>query len=129
MERPLFAPPVKPALNGRIEESGDESIAADALFEQVHVDKAKLKGRIRQALQTRDQITLSQILTDEPLQQGLAEVVAYLGIAADDATSVIDDRVSETVRWRDDRGVERQATIPLVIFGQVTTVEKSGRAA
>ena len=129
MERPLFAPPVKPALNGRIEESGDEIIAADALFEQVHVDKAKLKGRIRQALQTRDQITLSQILTDEPLQQGLAEVVAYLGIAADDATSVIDDRVSETVRWRDDRGVERQATIPLVIFGQVTTVEKSGRAA
>ena len=118
MERPLFTPPIRPTLDGRIEAGGEELISADALFEQVYVDKGKLKSRIRRALQTRDQISLSQILVDDPLAQGLAEIVAYLSIAADDAANVIDDRTSETVRWRDADGIERQATVPLVIFGQ-----------
>ena len=127
MERPLFTPPIKPVLDGRIEAGGDEPIAADALFDHVYVDKVKLKSQIRRALQARDQISLSQILAEHPLQQGLAEIVAYLSIAADDPASVIDDRSNETVRWRDEDGFDRQATMPLVIFGQSQRLPLNGK--
>jgi hypothetical protein len=118
MERPLFTPPVKPALDGRIEEGGEEIVSADALIDHVYVDKESLKSRIRQALQRRSQISLPELVADAPLEQGLAELVAYLGIAADDPASIIDDRQHQTLEWTDNEGRRRQATLPLVIFGR-----------
>ena len=42
MERLLFTLPIRPAHDGRIEAGSDEPISADALFEQVYVDKGRL---------------------------------------------------------------------------------------
>jgi len=50
------------------------------------------------------------------LEKGLAELVAYLSLASEDDAAIIDDRQKQTLRWRDAEGLERQATLPLVIF-------------
>ena len=80
------------------------------------MDKARLQARVRQSLQTRDQVTLTTLLMSHPLEQGLAELIAYLSLAADDARAVIDDEHPQTVDWMDDTGGLRRATLPTVIF-------------
>lgn len=118
MDRPLFAPPIKARIAQQSIEEGGAGIDADALFEQVYVDKAALDARIRRALQTRDQVALTTLLAEYPLEQGLAELVAYLSLAADDGKALIDESRVETVVWTDRRGDSRQATLPTVIFSR-----------
>jgi hypothetical protein len=118
MERPLYSPPFKPRVAQQIVSEGDESLAADALFDQVYVDKTELMSRIRQALQTRHQISLADLVGEWPLEQGLAELVAYLSLASDDDAAVIDDSRKQTLVWTDENGSQRQATLPLVVFGR-----------
>ena len=118
MDRPLFTPPLKPRIEQQPLEAGDAAVAADALFEQVYVDRARLAARIRQALQTRDQVALTTLLEAHPLEHGLAELVAYLGLAAEDRKAVIDEGRSETVAWLDAEGRSRRATLPTVIFSR-----------
>ena len=117
MERPLYSPPHKPELETEIESADTRTIDTDALYEQVIVDKVRLKGQIRQLLQVRTQVTLGEVLTKHPLQQGLAELVAYLSIAANDRRALFDDDLpEERVTWRDGRGKLRQADLPCIIF-------------
>jgi hypothetical protein len=61
-----------------------------------------------------------------PLEQGLAELVTYLSLAASDSTSVIDDAQRQTLTWTDEDGTVRQGTLPLVVFCRPTPA--SGRA-
>jgi Protein of unknown function (DUF3375) len=126
MERPLFTPPAKPALNGRLVDDDGELVPSDALFDTVYVDKSRLQARIRQALQMRSQISLADLVAQSPLEQGLSELIAYLSLATDSATAdrpqaVIDDRVQQTISWTDVDGRLRQATMPLVIFARAGT--------
>jgi hypothetical protein len=88
----------------------------DALFDQFHVDKERLRARLRRALQTRHQISLAELLEDEPIEQGLAELVAWLSLATGDARSVIDEERPQTVWWTDGNGTTREATLPTVVF-------------
>ena len=118
MERPLYSPPFKARVAQQNIAEGDESLAADALFDQVYVDKTLLQSRIRQALQTRHHISLADLVAQWPLEQGLAELVAYLSLASDDEAAAIDDSRKQTLWWIDDEGTQRQATLPLVIFGR-----------
>ncbi|HKE25899.1 MAG TPA: DUF3375 domain-containing protein [Bryobacteraceae bacterium] len=123
MERPLYSPPFKPRVAQQMLVEGDQSLTADALFDQIYVDKALLRGRIRQALQTRYQISLADLVGEWPLEQGLAELVAYMSLAADDDTAVIDDSHKQTLWWTDESGARRQATLPLVLFGRKAAVK------
>ena len=52
------------------------------------------------------------------MQRGFAELVAYLSLAADDRHALIEDTQKQTVRWTDNTGRERQATLPLVIYSR-----------
>jgi hypothetical protein len=115
-ERPLYSPPFKPAIEDAHVVLGSEDISAAALFEQVYVDKGRLAGNVRRALQTHDQTTLAEIIAAHPLERGLAELVAYLSLAADDRQAMIDDAHAETIAWTDATGTVRQATLPQVIF-------------
>jgi len=116
MERLLFTPPFKADIRAAaIDESG-AAIAADALFEQIYVDEGRLMSNVRRALQTRRQVSLGAVVADSPLEQGLAELATYLKLATQDVAAVIDDERCETVHWSGSGGVERQATLPLVIF-------------
>jgi hypothetical protein len=116
MDRPLFSPPHKPRVSSEAVVAGGADIPADALYDQVYVDHAALAAHVRRALQTRPQVSLAELLDERPLALGLAELVAYLALAADDRDAVIDDGSRQQVTWTDRDGLSRQATLPLVIF-------------
>lgn len=103
MERPLYIPPIKPLIADVVLEPGDEDLDAAALFSQVVVDKAALSRHIRNALQDRSQITLAELIEKQPLQHGLAELIAYLQLASDAFKSVVDEEVTEVIAWKNTR--------------------------
>jgi len=120
MERPLYTPAIKPLIADIELESGDAEVDAAALYSQVVIDKAQLAKHIRHALQDRSQITLRELCEMQPLQQGLAELVAYLQLASDAFKSVVDEEVAETIVWSregpDGQEYAKQARLPRVIF-------------
>jgi uncharacterized protein DUF3375 len=116
MDRPLFTPPVKSLITQHALDAGDTDVPADALFEQFYVDPQRLSACLRQALQTRRQVSLGQLLEEHPLEQGLSELVAWLTLATGEASGVIDEDRPQTIDWIDDRGRPRRATLPTVIF-------------
>lgn len=120
MERPLYSPAVKPLIADIALESGDAEIDAGVLYSQVVVDKARLARHIRHALQDRSQITLRELCDSQPLQHGLAELVAYLQLAGDAFKTVVDEDVTESVSWHrsgpDGEETVKRARLPRVIF-------------
>jgi hypothetical protein len=128
LERPLYQPPVHTALASVALAVGVADMDSAALFSQVRVDKAALAAHVRRSLQTKAQISLGELLTTRPLQQGLAELVAYLQLASESPASVVDDATLETVVWSVEEGDAdanprepgarrmRRAELPRVIF-------------
>ncbi|MQA91371.1 MAG: DUF3375 family protein [Gemmatimonas sp.] len=116
MERPLFTPPVRPVIRQQTLDAGDVELSADVLFQQFYVDKDRLRTRLRKAFQTRRQISLEELLEAEPLEEGLAELVAWLSLATGENRGVIDESRPQTVPWTDANGCIRKATLPTVIF-------------
>ena len=117
MERPLHAVTVKTAIASVVLEAGAEDLDASALFSQFVIDKAALVRHLRWTLQQRAQVTLLELLETRPLTQGLAELVAYLQIAAD-GPNAVDENVEDVVRWHGVDGRERRARLPRVIFSR-----------
>lgn len=118
LDRPLFRSPFRPSLAEQIVVEGTQDLPADALFEHTYVDKLRLTAHIRRMLQTRTQVSLAELVETAPLEHGLAEIVAYLSIAADSDAAIIDDKHKQTLVWTDQQGNLRQATLPLIIFGR-----------
>ncbi len=120
MERPLHTPAIKPVFADIALESGDSDVDASVLYSQVVIDKMRLARHIRHTLQDRQQITLSELCEIQPLQHGLAELVAYLQLAGDAFRSVVDEDTTDVIVWRGSgsNGLEqeKQARLPRVIF-------------
>ncbi len=120
MERRLHQPPVKPLIADVELDAGDEDVDASALFTQVLIDKPRLERHVRNALQTRSQVTLRELCELQPLQHGLAELVGYLELAGETFHATVDETVSEPVFWHGARTngepIWRQARVPRVIF-------------
>lgn len=116
MDRPLFAPPEQAALDDAVVLSSADDIPADALFDAIYIDKTLLAERVRRILQQRAQTTLAEIVRAHPLEQGLAELIAYFSIAADNSDAMFASNGEETITWTDKEGVLRKAIIPVVIF-------------
>lgn len=120
MERPLFIPAVNPLIADLELQEGDDDVDPAALYAQVFVDRARLAMHIRQALQARSQITLRELIDVQPMQQGLAELVAYLQLGSESFKAVVDEDTSELITWEalasDGTGVHKQARLPRVIF-------------
>ena len=117
MERPLYSVSAKPVLTEQILIGDDGELATDALYDQMVVDKAQLAACVRHALQTRQQITLSELLQQFPLEQGLAELVTYLALASEDSKAIFDELNYDVVSWSDG-GVKRNASLPRVIYNR-----------
>ena len=120
MERPLYTPAIKPLLAALALESGDVDLDATVLYSQVVIDQAQLARHIRHALQDRTQISLRELCDLQPLRHGLAELVAYLQLASDTFTSVVDEDTTDIILWRgsgvDGQDQDKQARLPRVIF-------------
>jgi ribosomal protein S16 len=120
MDRPLFSPPLKPRIDQQDLAEGDADIDPEALFNQVFVDHERLRAGIRRALAEREQVRLSELIAEQPLELGLAELVSYLAIADEDRHAVVDDDSHEEIEWTDVAGMTRRARVPLVLFTRVS---------
>jgi len=121
LERPLHKPKAKVKLAELVLELGDDAaLDTSVLFDQVSIDHGALRDHIHDLLEDRSQVTLYEVVTHRPLAQGLAELVAYLQIAARDFESAVDASVIETIEWtsNDDDGAPagRRAQLPRVIY-------------
>ncbi len=117
LERPLYRAPTKTALTATKLAAGHAEGDAQALFEQVRIDKAALAQHIRQSLQTRTHISLGELLQLRPLQHGLGELVAYLQLASSGAVqTALDESVQETIHWVSADGTPRSATVARILF-------------
>jgi len=118
MERVLFSPPAVRHIDQDVHEASGTEVSADALFEQVYVDKERLRAHLRRALQTRAQVSLEELIAERPLELGLAELIAWLSLATGEHPAAIDENDLRTVRWTDARGIRRTASVPAVIFAR-----------
>ncbi len=120
LERPLYTPTsrvrlTEPDLKGE----NDEDVDLRTLLDLVVVNRDELAGFIRQALQTRAQITIRELVALHPLRHGLAELVGYLqlaGSAEEKREAVVDESRSEVVEWPAGNGRVRRARMPVVTF-------------
>lgn len=115
-ERPLYCPPFKPLIEAVALDEGDADIDTAALYSQVIVDRAELTHNISKELQERSQISLGELVAHHPLRHGLAELVTYLQIAGEWPHTAVDEEMKERVKWNAENGVNRQATLPRIIF-------------
>ncbi|MCA1778696.1 MAG: DUF3375 domain-containing protein [Xanthomonadaceae bacterium] len=118
LERPLYSPPLKPRIDQHTLDEGRAEVDSDALFNQIFVDRDQLRANIRRALQSNTQISLENLIAERPLELGLAELVSYLAIAAEDPHAMIDETVRSIVFWTGADGTERRAQVPRVIFAR-----------
>lgn len=118
MERPLYAPAWKPVLKGGAVQPGDEVDDTAALYSQFVVDKAALADHVQRMLRRRSQVTLPELVEGRPLQQGLAELVAYLSLATESGRAVFDEAVEDEIAWVSPEGQHRRAKLPRVIFSR-----------
>ena len=115
MSRGLFRPAVRPVID-EIPEEGQAEFDSTALYSQHYVDEQALRARIRHALQGRQQISLSELVKQYPVQKGLSEIVAYLNIASGSDHALINAEQDEVIDWLDDQGHRKEASMPEVVF-------------
>lgn len=118
MDRPLFTPPVHPVIEQQLLQEGQDDSDPGALFDQIYVDKGRLQTLIQHGLQSHEQLALSELVQTHPLEQGLAELVTYLELAADDPRAMIDEQQTFEVTWQDSDGWMRRAQTPRVVFSR-----------
>ncbi|WP_028583773.1 DUF3375 domain-containing protein [Desulfogranum mediterraneum] len=117
-ERPMYSPPVKPIIAAEVVEADSSSISTEVLFDQFVVDRLQLERQIKGLLRSHDQVSLREIIQAYPLQQGLAELVTYLSIAAESRTALFDEEQPETILWQEEDGSKKCGTIPRIIFSR-----------
>ncbi len=123
MERPLFSPPVKPVIANIRLESGDENVDSSVLYSQTVVDKVALERHLGKSLQNQSQITLQELCRTRPLQQGLAELLAWLEIGEGERFEMlIDESVEDSISWTGTDQIARKAKLPRIIYLRPSTL-------
>ena len=99
-------------------QEGEPSMDFDlaALFDQFYVDIKELEGRIRQMLQGKDEISLSEITNQFPPTKGLAEILTYYSIATNQPRSSITRDEMEYIAL--DTANSRIIKVPKLIFSK-----------
>ena len=116
LERRLYEPGRRVPIDSEVDESRPEDADSSALFEQSYVDAAALAQNVRDALAVRAQVGLPSLLGERPLDEGLAELLAYFALSDEGFAVVFDELSSDIVQWRGPDDTERVATVPKVSF-------------
>lgn len=109
-------PPFLAQLKSQLLEAGNDDGPTDALFEQVAIDRTRLRAQVRGLLKRGDRVTLADVVAAHPLQHGLAELVGYFAVASEDCKAIIDEASPQLISWNDPAGRSRSASVPLVVF-------------
>lgn len=118
LERPLFEPPERIEATARPREAPAliDAEALIALYDTFYIDDSVLHGNIARLLMSRAEVTLADLITSYPITQGMAEVVAYVLIAAREPQHRIDRTARATVSITTPGGNEKSITLPRIIF-------------
>lgn len=116
LERRLYEPRRKTRIDSDSAETDAAHTDATVLFEQTYVDAAALSRHVRDTLATQSQVGLSSLLTQRPLEEGLAELLAYVALSDDRFAVVFDETHADEVAWRGPDDTDRIATLPRVSF-------------
>ncbi len=117
MERPLYRRPHRVLLESESMEHGNDDFDSSAMLSQRYVDRDLLAQRVLSALGRHGQVGLSEVVADEPLHQGLAELVGYLSLNEPGISVIFDEECRERIEWSADE-VERVADLPRVNFSR-----------
>lgn len=116
MSRGLFQPPKSPVIETLDLSDGEADVEVSALFRQTYVDRRELAANVKRLLQRQSQVSLSQVLQRFPAKKGVAEVVGYLSLAAEDDKAMIDTGNEERVIVNDEKGRRKSVRLPIVVF-------------
>ncbi|WIM98642.1 DUF3375 domain-containing protein [Actinoplanes oblitus] len=117
MERPLYRPGNRAVLDSSVPEGpDDEQVDVSALFEQVYVDPGRLRAAVVRALRHETHVELPDVIAEQPLEQGLAELVTYLTLTDPSFDTVFDEGHQQHITWLDNDGRSRRVHLPRVIF-------------
>jgi len=115
MERPLYEPPFKPSVESELVSEGNADVSVELLFDQIYVDKERLRSILRRELMSRPRIALDELLQRYPMEQGLTELLAWLSLASENK-SVTDETRFITVEWVNGENQLRKARLHSIIF-------------
>ena len=118
LERPLHQPRASLTLDSALVADDDRELDATALLDQVFVDTERLSGQVRQLVRQDAVVGLTEVLAAHPLEQGLAEFVAYLSLSDIDLAVVFDESNPQEYQWSDETGRQVVARIPRVTFAR-----------
>lgn len=122
-ERPLYTPKAPVALEDQpAGDSDDEDLDASALLDQIYVDIDALSGRVRDQLASRRQVGLPDLIGEQPLRHGLAELIGFLSLSDPGYETLFDEDHRDRIGWQSDDH-ERVADVPHVSY-----VRKGGRS-
>jgi len=118
LERPLFDPPeqIKVTERPRAASSLIDADALIALYDTFYIDDSILRENIDRLLMSRHQVTLAELVTNYPIEQGMAEVIAYLQIAAQTPQHRIDRDARDTVVIHTRDGEEKRIIVPRIVY-------------
>lgn len=94
MEQPLWSPGDDPVFNSRDLTHADADVPQDVvtdLVQQFHIDETALEEHVEVLLTEHPQVTLTELIGQYPIRKGLAEVIAYMTIAARKEHHAIDE--------------------------------------
>jgi len=114
-ERPLYAPQAPVELLDAPTDIEDAELDADGLLDQIYVDIDALGARVRDGLRERTQIGLPELIEDQPLQQGLAELIGFMTLTDGRYQTVIDEDHRDRVDWQAE-DIDRVADMPHVSY-------------
>src|SRR5665213_3095781 len=117
MERPLYRRTLRAPLESESMEQGNNDFDSSALLNQLYVDRDLLTQRVLSSLGRHDQVSRSEVITGEPLEQGLAELVGYLSLNQPGLSVIFDEERRERIEWTT-ADVERVVELPRVNFSR-----------
>lgn len=126
LERPLHRPVRDVEIDATAVAAGSEDFDSDALVNQMYIDRARLAATVWDHLGPSNQVGLGQVLDQQPLKQGLAELVGYMSLTEQGLAVVFDPDERDQVSWSaDDETLDRVAEMPRVSFSRNGTTGTS----
>lgn len=122
MDRPLGEASQGVGFIHQPEEAGRNEITGtdlEKLFNPFEIDRNMLKQNVEAYLEKHGQATLDEIIRHVSLENGLAEIVAYLSIASASPRHIIDNENTVEIEWVDN-DIRKKVKMPQVIYGKQT---------
>ena len=117
-DRPLGDPPQQANFQNQPVEIGStqlENANFGVLFDQFEMNRQELEENIAGLLQKNTSVTLSEVVQEFPIKNGLAEVITYFSIATKSEVHQINGRAKENIPWENETE-KRVIVLPQVVF-------------